>query len=202
MRVSVSSRHTEVSDALRASVVEKIGRLDRFLDGVERAEVHFSEERNPRIADREVCEVTLKAHGRHIRCRVSAPDGFAAVDLAVAKLEQQLHRLKARVRPKGTTAGRRVATPAAPVRVPAPPAADDDDDETRPSMADDAYIVRDGTAVVKRKSFAMVPMNVDEAVLQLDLLDHDFFFFTDAATGRCAVLYRRHQGGLGLIEQA
>jgi putative sigma-54 modulation protein len=200
MRVSVSSRHTEVSEALRAAAVEKIGRLDRFLDGVDRAEVHFSEERNPRIAARVICEVTLKVHGRHVRCKVSAPDGFAAVDLAVAKLEQQLHRLKARVRPKGSTVGRRV--PASVASAPAPLDGEVEDDDGAPSMADDAYIVRDGTAVVKKKSFAMVPMNVDEADLQLELLDHDFFFFTDAATGRCAVLYRRHEGGLGLIEQA
>ena len=68
-------------------------------------------------------------------------------------------------------------------------------------MADDAYIARDGSAIVKRKSFAARPMSVDDAVLQLELLDHDFFLFTNAENGNCAVLYRRHHGGLGLIEQ-
>ena len=71
MRVTVSSRHTEVSDSLRAAAVEKIGRLQRFLEGMDSAEVHFSEEKNRRIADREICEVTLAGHGHHIRCKVA-----------------------------------------------------------------------------------------------------------------------------------
>jgi ribosomal subunit interface protein len=73
---------------------EKIGRLSRFLDGMLRAEVHFSEERNPRIADKEVCEVSMEGGGHHVRCKVAAADPFAAIDLAVSKLEQQLYKLK------------------------------------------------------------------------------------------------------------
>src|SRR3954465_1802085 len=97
VEITVSSRHTEVSDALRASTIEKIGRLSRFLEGMDRAEVHFSEHRNKRNADKEVCEVTLEGHGHHVRCKVSAPDGFAAVDPAVEKLEHQLHKLKTKL---------------------------------------------------------------------------------------------------------
>lgn len=195
MRVSVSSRHTEVSDALRASATEKIGRLERFLEGMDRAEVHFSEERNRRIADREVCEVTMAGHGHYIRCKVAAPDGFAAIDRAVEKLEHQLHRLKTRLKAKGGVTARRPVL----VSVDGLTAGDDDG---RPSMADDAYIARNGTAIVKQKSFAMSPMSVDDAVLQLELLDHAFFLFINSDTGRATVLYRRHEGGLGLIEQA
>ena len=62
MEITVSSRHTEVSELLRESTVEKIGRLGRFLEGMDRAEVHFSEEHTRRNADKEVCEVTLVAH--------------------------------------------------------------------------------------------------------------------------------------------
>src|SRR4051794_5588551 len=109
MRVSVSSRHTELSDALRSAATDKIGRLDRFLEGMDRAEVHFAEERTKRVTDREICEVTLEGHGHHIRCKVSAPDGFAAVDLAVEKLETQLSRLKTRLRRKGGVNGRRLS---------------------------------------------------------------------------------------------
>jgi ribosomal subunit interface protein len=96
MQVTVSSRHTDVSEALRVAANEKIGRLSRFLTPLDRAEVHFYEERNPRIADREVCEVTLEGRGHRVFCKVAAPDGFAAIDLAVTKLEQQLHRIKTR----------------------------------------------------------------------------------------------------------
>ncbi len=73
MDVTVSARHTEVPDHLRQVAEEKIGRLDRFLDGMERAEVHFSEETNPRIAEKQVCEVTLQGHGHYVRCEVRAP---------------------------------------------------------------------------------------------------------------------------------
>ena len=100
LEITVSARHTDISPALRSAAEEKIGRLSRFLDGMERAEVHFFEERNPRIPDKEVCEVTLEGHGHHVRCRAAAADGFAAVDLAVEKLEQQLHRLKTRLVPR------------------------------------------------------------------------------------------------------
>lgn len=97
MEITVSARHTEVSPALRAVAEEKIGRLARFVDGITRATVHFSEERNPRIAEREMCEVTLEGHGHLVRCKVNATDGFVAIDRAVEKLEHQLHKLKSRL---------------------------------------------------------------------------------------------------------
>jgi len=195
MRVTVSSRNAEISDALRQAAQDKIGRLDRFLDGLERAEVHFFEEKNPRISEPEVCEVTMEGHGHHIRCKVAAPDGFVAVDRAVEKLETQLNRLKTRLKKVPASTGRANSprTGAAVER-----AAPDGGE----SLADQAYITRDGRAIAKRKSFAIRPMSVDDAVLQLDLLDHGFFFFTSAETDRCAVLYRRNDGALGLIEQA
>jgi ribosomal subunit interface protein len=84
----------DISTALRAAAEEKIGRLGRVRDGMLRAEVHFSEERNPRIVAKEVCEVTMEGAGSTVRCKVAAADPFAAIDLAVEKLEQQLHKLK------------------------------------------------------------------------------------------------------------
>ena len=100
MEITVSARHTDISPALRAAAEEKIGRLSRFLDGMDRAEVHFSEEHNPRIAAKEVCEVSLEGHGPHVRCKVAAADGFAAIDLAVEKLEHQLYKLKSKLVPR------------------------------------------------------------------------------------------------------
>ena len=96
----MSARHTDVSPALRAAAEEKIGRLSRFLGGMDRAEVHFSEERNPRIAAKEVCEVSLEGRGHHLRCKAAAADAFAAVDLAVEKLEHQLHKVKTKQVPR------------------------------------------------------------------------------------------------------
>jgi ribosomal subunit interface protein len=94
--ITISSRHTDISEALDATTREKLSRLERLSSRLERAEVHFYEERNPRITEREVCEVWMGGHGQRLRCKVSAPDGFVAVDRAVSKLEHQLGKLKTR----------------------------------------------------------------------------------------------------------
>ena len=209
MQVTVSSRHTELSDSLREAATEKIGKLERFLDGMTHAEVHFEQQRNPRITDKEVCEVTLQGQGHVVRCKVASTDSLAAVDLAVDKLEQQLHRLKSKLRGKTATAGRRGAKSSGPKNAGArnngSPTAlvdVDQDDDDGPSMADDAFVTRKGELVVKKKSFAIEPISVDDAVLQMDMIEHSFYFFTNAATGKAAVLYRREDGDLGLIDQA
>ncbi|MFN0092590.1 MAG: ribosome hibernation-promoting factor, HPF/YfiA family [Acidimicrobiales bacterium] len=191
MDVTVSRRHAEVPPALRAAAVDKIGRLDRFLEGMDRAEVHFFEE-SRRKAEKEVCEVTLVGHGRVVRCKVAAVDGFAAVDLAVEKLEHQLERLKTKVlRTRKLGAGERASAAAV---------VDDGGSDGEVTLADAVYITRSGREVVKKKSFAIRPITVDEAVLQMELVDHPFYFFTNAETGRAAVLYRRDDGDLGLID--
>lgn len=96
MVVLVSSRHAEVSPVLREQAERKVARLLRHLSSLDRAEVHFSEQRNPRISEPEVCHLTVEGHGHHLRCSASARDGFAAVDAAVDKLEHQIRRLKVR----------------------------------------------------------------------------------------------------------
>jgi putative sigma-54 modulation protein len=108
LEITVSARHTDVSPALRTAAEAKIGRLGRLLGKIERAEVHFYEERNPRIEAKEVCEVRLDGRGHHMHCTAAAVDGFAAVDLAVEKLEHQLQRAKSKQVPRKA----RRATPA------------------------------------------------------------------------------------------
>jgi putative sigma-54 modulation protein len=197
VEITVSARHTEVSDALRDAAVEKIGRLSRFLEGMDRAEVHFFEERNRRIAAREVCEVVLEGHGHHVRCKVAASDGFAAIDMAVNKLEHQLHKLKSKLQRRGHGVGR--SRPAIAER-------EGELDGSQGSVAvaldDEAGDAESGPSIVKVKRHALKPMVPAEAVLQLDLVGHDFYFFTNADTGRSAVLYRRADGDLGLIDEA
>ena len=197
MQVIVSSRHAELSPALRDVAVQKIGRLERFLDGMSRAEVHFDHQPNPRIAEKEICEVTLEGHGHVVRCKVASVDSLAAVDIAVEKLEQQLHRLKTRLRGKAAVGSRRTHQ----AIVVGEGDFDGDEDEDH-SMADDAFVTRAGDLVVKQKSFAIVPLSIDDAVLQMELVGHSFYFFTNAKTGRAAVLYRREDAKLGLIDQA
>ena len=201
MDVSVSSRNIELTEALRDVTTEKIGRLGRFLDGMDRAEVHFFEERNPRIADKDVCEVTMDGHGHHVRAKVAAADPFAAVDAAVNKLEHQLHKLKTRL------VGRSHPRRSQP-RGPAPLAADlvASLDGTAPPVAPLLPVEDDGDSdgfrIVKTKRFTMKPMTPEEAVMQMELLGHSFYFFSNVETGHAAVVYHRSAGDVGLIDEA
>lgn len=182
MDVTVSSRHVELTTALRAAAEERIGRLTRFLDGMDRAEVHLYEERNPRIADKkDVCEVTVEGHGHHVRTKVAAPDPFSAVDAAAQKLEHQLHKLKTKLVGRSHPKARANGT-----------------STNGQSVVEE---IERPDAILRTKTFATKPMSVEEAVLQLDLLGHDFYLFTNATTLRANVLYRRKAGGVGLIEQ-
>ena len=98
MEITISSRNLELSESLITTIRKKINRLGRLNGGMTRAEVVFYEEQNPRIIDREICEVFMDGHGHHIRCKVSAPDAFAAIDKAVTKLEHQLAKVKTRTK--------------------------------------------------------------------------------------------------------
>ena len=92
MEISISGQN--IDESLDSYIRTKIGKLDRFLSELDHAKVHLSEERNPRIADSEKCEITLEGHGNHIRCHVSAPDKRTAIDQAIDKLEKQLRKQK------------------------------------------------------------------------------------------------------------
>ena len=179
VEISVSSRHVEITPSLKEAAIEKISRLERYLDGMDRAEVHFSEERNRRIEQREVVEVTLHGQGHHVRAKVSAADQFAAIDAAVAKLETQLLKLKTRLVAKYHGKGHVVG---------------------RAEGADDDVAVEPSPRLVKTKRFVMKPMTLDEAVLQMDLVGHEFFYFLNADSGDTAVVYRRSDGDIGMIE--
>lgn len=184
MHVTVSGRNTTISDSLRQVAIEKIGRLERYLGGMERAEVHFWEEKNPRIGNKEFCEVTMEGHGHHVRCKVSAPDSFAAIDLAVDKLERQLRKLKTKVMNRNHD---RHKIDVAPDLVP-------------DSLLDEVEHPEPIYQIVKSKSFTLSTMDPASAALQMDLLNHDFYLFTNAENERAAVVYRRGDGNIGLIE--
>jgi putative sigma-54 modulation protein len=182
MDVSIRGRNVELTDALRAAAEEKVTRLSRFIDGIDHVEIQFHEERNPRIAQRDVCEVTFKTHGHMLRAKASAADPFAAVDGVVDKLEHQIEKLK------GKLIGR--SHPRRHGSVNSTQQQDSDEEEIEPGQV----------RIVKNKSFAIKPMTPEEAALQMDLLGHDFYFFTNADTEQAAVVYRRHDGDVGLID--
>ncbi len=189
MDISIQGRNVEVSEVLKATVEEKVTRLGRYLDSMERAEVRFLEERNPRIADKEVCEVTVVGHGHIVRARAAATDTFAAVDRVVDKLEHRMEKLKGRL--IGRSHPRRHAG-----GVPGPEASaavlDDDSDEE--DVADEQ------PRIIRTVQSDAKPMTPEEAALELDLLGRGFILFTNAETGRAAVVYRRKDGQIGLID--
>ena len=192
MQVTVSRRKTEVPEALRLMAEEKIGRLGRFVEGLETAEVHFWEHKNPRIADKEVCEVTIEGHGHHVRCKVQAADGFQAVDKAYEKLEHQLHKLKTKLsrRNHGHPKAHKKADALGAVAV----VVDEEPIE--------AEVEEQLPQIVKSKRFAIHPMSADEAAERMELMGHGFFFFTNVETSRAAVVYKREDGNVGLIDEA
>ena len=195
MEVTVSARHTEVPERLRLSAEEKIGKLGRFVEGMDRAEVHFSTHRNPRIAEPELCEVTLEGHGHFVRAKVAATDGYVAIDKAVAKLEHQLHKLKTKLQRQKKGTGKRPATAPAEVLISDTLVLDAPAEEAE--VADAPVLPK----IVKVKRFAPMGMTADEAAQRMDLLGHGFFFFTNLDTGRAAVVYRREDGDIGLIDE-
>jgi putative sigma-54 modulation protein len=186
MDVVIRGKNVKVSKSLRTAAEEHLAKLDRFANGFARAEVDFSEERNPRISDNQKCEVLVHVKGHLLKAHASASEPFAALYAVCDKVEHQVKRLKdkrvARHHP------RRVRTQ----RVELPAFEDDEEDQQ------DAQTAR----IVKTKEFTIKPMTSEEAVLQMDLLGHDFFLFTNSDNGRAAVIYRRNDGNFGLIEAA
>ena len=101
MQITLSARHLVVSDSLRELIEEKLSRVARFFHGTERIEISFCEERNPRIAAKDVCDVAL--HGRRgvIRAHASAADPLSAVDAVVEKLEHRIEKVRGRQMSRG-----------------------------------------------------------------------------------------------------
>ena len=197
MDVSISTRHVNMTPRLEEVIHEKIGTLDRFLDGLDHAEVHIDEARNPRIEDKEFCEVTVEGHGHHLRAKVHARDPFSAIDMATLKLERQIRKLRTKLQKRHHGDGMSLRDLDASALLDdlastggadAEPAADDDEE----------YIPQ----IVKSKRFYLAPMVPDEAVLKMELLGHGFFFFINKETNRSAVIYKRDDGDIGLIDEA
>jgi putative sigma-54 modulation protein len=193
VQVVIRSRNVELTERLRTLAEDKVTRVTKYFPGMDHAEITFFEEKNPRISKHDVCEVTLHGHGHHIRAKATAIEPFAALDLVVDKLAHQLAKTKdklvTRHHDRHHHYGRRTAANKGGVALLEP--------EEIPLAIDPSP---DEARIVKVKQFAVAPMTADEAVLKMDLLQHDFFLFTNAETGRSAVVYRRDDGHLGLID--
>ena len=211
VQINVSARHTEVAKGDRDLIVEKLSRLGgKFLE-MDRAEVHFIKERNPRIHDKECCEITLEGHGHHIRCRSNGPDHLTAVDRAIEKLENKLHKLKTKL---STYRTHRDVTRAKQWATASTDLSDDlvrevvslngghaavavEDDE----LSAEAQVLVDSYRIVKTKTVENLALTPIDAAMRMDLVCHPFYFFTNIETGGPAVVYRRDDGDIGLIDE-
>jgi putative sigma-54 modulation protein len=179
MRLQVKGRNLEISEQIRTYAEEKLGKLDRLVSDPTRVELELAIEKNPSIADNHVAEATVWTKGPVLRARETSADMKASIDQLVSKLERQVkrYREKRRVAPRRHARDGGFAAEAAPVEV--------EEDET---------------TIVKTKQFPVTPMSPEEAVLQLELVGHDFFVFRNAETDTINVVYRRRDGDYGLIE--
>lgn len=192
MEIVVRGKNVKVEPGVQELTREKLAKLARFAQDVGRVEVDFSEIRNPRVTDNQVCEVTVHLKRHFVKAHAAATEPVAALDLTIDKVEHQVARLKEKRIGRSHARRRRLA--ASPPHLEA----------WEPEAAGTGETPGNGTAehaeIVRTKRFAAKPMDVDEAALQMDLLGHDFYLFHNSENGNAAVLYRRHDGHLGLIE--
>jgi len=203
VHIKVSARHTEVAAKDRDLIIEKITRLGgKFLD-MDRADVHFFEERNPRIADKEVCEVTLVGHGHHVRVKAGGPDHLTAIDRAIEKLENQLHKLKTKLSTHRThrDVTRAKLYRSASTELPADLLLEPELDEVLVAASAEAEELVTSVRIVKAKKVEQMELTPLDAAMRMDLVGHDFYFFTNTETGQPAVVYLREDGDIGLIDQ-
>lgn len=180
MNLIVKGRHMDVRPDVREYAEEKVGKAAKVLNGmVMSIEVELYHERNRSIDKHQVAEVTMFTKGPVIRARESATDMKAAIDLVAEKLERQARKYKTKVLDRRT--GRLAQVPV-PVEI-------GEASEEEPERS-----------VVKTKRVDLKPMSAEEAILQLELLGHDFFVFSNADGGGVNVLYRRLNGDYGLIQ--
>jgi putative sigma-54 modulation protein len=175
VRLQVKGRNVTVSESLREYALEKLAKLEKHLNDAARLELELQVEKNPSIAENQVAEATNWTKGPVLRARESSQDMSASIDLLVDKLERQAQRYRDKRRRR-------------PGRVTPQP-------DSRPVVPDS-----DEPRIVKTKQFPVKPMSPEEAVLQLELIGHDFFVFQNAETNEVNVVYRRRDGNYGLIE--
>ena len=172
MQLRVKGRGVEVTEAIRSYAEKRLAKLERQLPDPE-IELQLSSQQNPSIRETHVAEATVWTKGPVLRASESSQDMRASIDRLVDKLERQATRYREK-RGRGRRPGRQAP--------------------------DEGLQMPEESQIVRTKQFAVKPMNAEEAVLQLELVGHDFFVFRDADSNEVNIVYRRNQGGYGLIE--
>ena len=175
MKFTFMEKKLQVSDDIKAYAERKIGKLDRFFKHESDAYVTFGAERS-----RYRAEVTLSNNGMFYRVSDLTGDMYASIDSAVASIERQIRKNKTRLEKK--------LRDGAFEREVKPEITFSGDDEEEIDFR-----------VIRTKKFSLKPMTAEEAILQMNLLEHEFFVFINQDDDAFSVVYRRKQGGYGLI---
>lgn len=182
--IVVKGRHMEVQPDIRDYAEQKVGKAAKFLNGMAMAiEVELYPERSRSIGQQQVAEFTITTKGHILRAREASTDMKAAIDMAAAKLESQARRFKDKVVDRHT-------------RGAAQPVAAADVERLDLGVVEEEVL----GGVVKIKPVPVKPMNDEEAILQLELLGHDFFVFVAEDTSEINVIYRRLDGDYGILQ--
>ena len=184
--IKISGRKVSVSDALREHVETKVGDALKVFDiKPMSADVVLRVDKNPSNPERKACEVTVFVRDNVVRVVASSDDMYAAIDEAAEKASRQLRKYKTRVVDRHHHAQ----------AMPAPAALTEEDLAAliEPAAEEDDQLVRE-------KYIDLVPMTEEEALVQTDLIGHDFYVFTNATTGLVNVIYHRKNGGYGIIK--
>lgn len=171
MKITVVGRQMNVTEELRGLAEKKLAKLDRYFESEEAATVTFSRKRN-----RENIEITISAAGTLFRCETDDETFRNAIDRAVETIDRQIRKNKTKLE-------KRLRKNAFAFPDEAPAELVNDEDE----------------GVVRHKKYSVRPMSVEDAVLQLKLVGHEFFVFVDADTMETCVVYARRDGGYGLM---
>jgi putative sigma-54 modulation protein len=192
VQLQVSGRNLDITAPIREYAERKLARIERHLTEDTRVDLELAIERNRSISANQHAELTVWTRGPVLRAHEYAEDMYAAIDLAVDKLDRQVRRYRER---------RRHWRPHHQAR---------DIEALLPLADDDEAVLFSGDnggepelpipAIVKTKRFNMKPMHPDEAALQLELVGHEFYVFLNAESDSVAVIYRRRDGNLGVIE--
>jgi putative sigma-54 modulation protein len=178
MQVSVIGRHIEVTDALKQYATEKFGRLEKYLPQAVQAVITLSVVKKVH----HIAEAAIKSNGVLIQASEETEEMYSAIDLLVEKIERRVRRYKEKlVDHKHHTTGK--------AEGPGATSASSHPEDRIPQ-------------IIKTKRFDLKPMQPEEAVMQMELLDKDFFIFSNAGNGQVNVIYKRKDGNVGLIEPA
>ena len=176
MKIIFKGKHIEVTDAMRNYIEKRLSKIERHFDHILEVIVTLSVEKN-----RQIVEATLQASRALIRAEEETDDMYASIDKVVDKLERQIQKYKKKYfqKPHSGIEKKRLVNK-----------------EVNVEDSESDKIAR----IVKTKRFAVKPMSVEEAAMQMDLLGHNFFVFANDNTNKVNVLYKRKDGNFGLIE--